>query len=494
MATIRQSSIDRGLEAYLVLVQQDARLEAEFEASISEFYPHGPPAGDPRETLLAARRHLEWFVLERHSPALLGVPSERWLERWEKALEVADDATASRALLDSFTGIFEVTEVRAGEGAWLRDLAGLGEYAVAEPESAELFEAEDLIVGRLFPIGDSLHHVSRAAGFFRNADLRSAIQRDLDEARASGVGNILHLSQRELESMFWGATAPARRDSDVVGEARRALAAGGLGEDTIERVLASLAASPWKPERLVHGAGDTLGDVLDELAFETDVNLERVRRTLLDAWPVLAGEGSPASPGSPESNGALQAQADSRLPDPRAALQAFEEGRAAGGDLDVLFNQLERELGLDGDASDDDDEQAPDFPGVVGAMVEEFLWELKQEGAAESAQRFGKLRDFGAFGAKIGVFEELSDKDLRRFATFWVLEHETLKDADEARDLVAGLAAFCAWADDAHGLELSAAVAPALEGLSTSLPRVVAANSLLAAPAIPDAGESLGEV
>ena len=110
----------------------------------------------------ALRRHFEWFLLERHSPALFGTPIERWADRW-RAIATPELARFERALQASFSGVFAVTDVRPGEGVWLRDIAGFGGYPLVEPEGAKVLEPDDLIVGRLFPLEGQLCLASPAA-------------------------------------------------------------------------------------------------------------------------------------------------------------------------------------------------------------------------------------------------------------------------------------------------------------------------------------------
>jgi hypothetical protein len=86
------------------------------------------------------------------------------------------------------------------------------------------------------------------------------------------------------------------------------------------------------------------------------------------------------------------------------------------------------------------------------------------------------------------LIEELDATTILRFATFWVLEYDELANAEEARDLVTSLEAFCRWAETAHGLEL----APVREPIATlheSLPRIWRANRERARAASEEPGE-----
>jgi hypothetical protein len=159
--------LDAGIDAYHALIRRDPALAAELEGSVAEFFRGAPPTGSPAAALLSARRHLEWFVFERHSPRLFGTPLERLLEEWRGAAR-DPEPELERALLQSITGVFEVSDVRRGEGAWLRDLTGFGEHPLGDPALAERLVLGDLLVGRLFPVEDGLFAASRAAGVFRS--------------------------------------------------------------------------------------------------------------------------------------------------------------------------------------------------------------------------------------------------------------------------------------------------------------------------------------
>ena len=482
--------IDGALSALGARVREDPVLTRELETSTADFFGGPPPSGTVQEAYLAARRHLEWFLLERHSPALYGVPVERLGDRW--CQDLGDDEQAIEfavtSLRGSFSGVFEVAELAPQGGGssagvcWVRDLAGLGTFALTP--TAHPVAVGDLLVGRLFPLPDGSHELSLAGALFRESSLREALEIDLARAREGGGPSVLRLSQLELERLFWGADAP-RSEGDPIGAARRFLEDGGLEPAEVERVLALLAAQPLRPDRLVYGAGDVLGEILDELAFETELDLEQARRLLQLAWGAL----SPQAPSS--------AAREEPAPDVREALAAFERGRAAGRDLEQLFSDLERDLALaPGSArdeemgeSEEEGDPAPEFPGVVGAMVDEFLWEVEREGSGDAARRFACLRSLGEYGSGLGSFEELGAGQLLRFTTFWIHEHGTLGGKRDARQLLDALEAFSRWADEAHHLELRRDFGPTLVSLRGTLPRIAELNRLLPPPPEDATGE-----
>ena len=476
-----QNRVEEGLRHFTGLVLGDPHLRAEFEASVVEFFGGPLPEGGARETYAAARRHIEWFLLERHSPALFKVPVEALVHAWRKQVQ-EDVRELEKAFLDSFTGVFRVTSVTEDGGIWLRDLAGFGEHPVSDaPVTAGHLEEDDLVVGRLFPIPESGCHLSRAAAVFRDENLFAAVKRDLERVRTErGSGRVLHISQRELEVMFWHSPrhTDVREHEEPIEAARRFLADGGLASAEIDALFSRLNREPFDGKKFAHGAGDALGEILDTFAFETDIDLTRAREILTLAWAALA-EPQPR----PSASRALGERAElGAAQGPRGAVEAFEAGRQAGQDLEGLFQALERDLGLEGESEDDEQQTpAPDFPGVISAMVEEFLWEIREvRSDPDLCARYEILRALGRFGAGIGVFESLSAKDLLHFTAFWLAERGEVRDAETAHRLLEALDAFCEWAESVHEVSLKTEFGATLEALRSSLPRIVEANARLA--------------
>lgn len=461
-------------------------LAREFVNSQVHFFAARDGASIARDTL-SHRRHLEWFLLERASESESGVPLELLVHERAQSPDPEDVErdTVLAALLGSLASIFEVTSVVDGEGLWVRDLAGGGEYVLTEPELSGRLQLEDLVVGRIFPVGDSLHRVSNAAGFFRDERLSNAVRKDLERARAARTGS-LRLSQLELEKMFLGSTA-GREEEDAWVKAREYLGKCGVAPERVEHVHAVLRAQPYDPENLVAGAADGLGTALTELAFEGGVDLEAARVLLLAAWVQLS---------RPVEQNAVRTREPRRSADGgvdvAAAMKAFDEGRAEGRDLEQLFDELERDLGID---EDDNEEEAiaPDFPGVVGAMVEEYLWELEQEQGPEAAAAHAVLRRFAEYGADIGLFESLSVRELLVFGAVWLPEVGGLEGPEDARATLEALRDFCRWCETAQSVPLAQAFESGPSGMLESLPRVMAVNRAREGGVAPDEG-SLHEV
>ena len=461
------NDIERTLALLAQTVLALPGLELEFETSRREYFLNGAPPEGNDETPRALRRHREWFLLERPSNALGGVPVEWVLHRLEDldAPELEEDAL--RGLLASRCSVFQVTGVAEGEGVWVRDLAAMGEYPLNEPEGSLALSADDVVVGRLFAIGESLYRVSPAAGVFRSGKLLRALLADFEHLRQQRRG-VLRLTQGELEAMFWRRVEP--EVADPLEKARTALSNAGLEDARIERIFAELRRAPLTGAPLILGVDDALAAVLEELAFDTQVDLELARRVLQEAWLVLSRPDGGIVPDEEERASAANAQ---------AAIEAFDRGRREGRDLETLFRELERDLEIESDTYDPDGidgAPAPDFPGVVAAMVEEFLWETGRVRGEAASREVAMVRAFGDFGADYGVFENLGGRELVLFAAVWLPERKLLKTPDEARRMLAALRAFCAWSQENQDVALLDAYDREVATLERSLPRLVEAQ------------------
>jgi hypothetical protein len=455
------------LALFQALIAESAGLAEEFAASRLQFFgPLGERAAKSEdERLRATRRHLEWFVLERPCEVLGGAPVEalraEWMERADPVQRECYDA-----LLGSRAGLFEVLEITPGEGFLLNDLGGGGRLAVPYSGAEIELAPGDLAVGRVFPLPGGSTHLSYAAGFYRDPALLAAVRSDMERSRAE-VRGMVHVGQLDLEQMFHSAHGTLRPEDLALQE----LVTAGLSAAQAQALLTELDPRASREE-----FGALVSELLDSVAFDTDADLDVVRRTLLALHATTSDEPAPAAAArateSPQRSGPTEG-----APDVATALAEFERRRAQGGDLDQLFDELEHDLGLEAVPGEDDPGEAPDFPGVVGAMVEEFLWETGRTDPATAERLAAPLRLFGTYGAPLGVFEDLSGRELLDFAARWCLEEGALDGAPAARELLAALEAFSAWCAAGHGLDLREGYETSLTDLGRSLPRMAALRS-----------------
>jgi hypothetical protein len=230
----------------------------------------------------------------------------------------------------------------------------------------------------------------------------------------------------------------------------------GLDEESVARLLRLVRNEARK------GHPQAVTELLNRLAFDTDVDLVAAQCILVDLWQA-------------ERRSARVETREASVGDAEAALASFDRGRAEGQDLEKLFRKLERDLGVDDDEDEEDAEDVvPDFPGVIGAMVEEFLWDVERERGDETAQRWSGLRRLGEYGRDIGLFEELAPAHLLDFAGRWLLDEAAGIGTDELCYLLEGLTAFLRWCEESHALPLWTAFGPQLEQLAPELPRLLA--------------------
>ena len=473
MVQSRTDPIDACFDALERAVERDPALSRGLEASREEFTGGNGAPADPAEAALAKRRLLEWFLLEKEHSGADEAQIAALIDRCAGSRGKRTEDVA-RALAGSHASVFEVAEVEAGGHVKLWDLAGLFECTAIEPHGSGLLERGDLIAGRVFPTSGATYRVSRAAVVWRNPRLLAAIRADLERARsagASGRKGTLRLRQSDLEAMFHARAMESAADAPeatggAVPAARAMLADAGVAGEEIDVIFRALSAE--KPGEgdlvpgLIAGGRDALARILDELAFETSIDLEAARRSLGAAW---------------EEMHRPRATLPARTADVASAVAEFDRKRSAGASLDETFRDLERDLGLaDEPGDDEEDTPAPDFPGVVGAIVEEFLWDEERERGAEIARRDAILRSLGRFGAAIGVFEDLTARELKAFACHWVLEEREITDAEGAERLLEALERFTAWAQETQEAPLHESFAPVGAALRSSLPRLAEAN------------------
>jgi len=469
-------------------------LDHEFRDDLHDF--GSPGTGDSE--MQRQSRHLEWFLLERSSEALGAIPLERFFDGLDEG-QVSSAAELYASLRGSRTGVFRVARIVDDDGLLLDDLLGRGQYAVPEAALASELQPGDLIVGRLFP--EDLGHdgektlwgLSSAASTLRNAKLREALERDLEAMRSRARGP-LRMTQHDIEEMFFCSQvrveetreAPAAKDlAEAELAARELFTSAGIEPPRATEFLATIANNPLPETDVALGADDPLGWVLDELAFETNIDLARARLTLSNYWHAKSAEATEpvAEVGEAEGPNDLAA----------AALSRFDAGREAGRDLDSLFATLETELGIEGDgpaiagipneALEDgiDGDPAPDFPGVLGALMQEFLWDGARMAGIEVdafAQQHRDLELFVQFARFLGNADDLSSNHLELFLGRWIWEEGRLKRGGySAVGVLQSTRVFCAWLADGHSNEVLSEVGDFLQSIDEDAARLQELNA-----------------
>ncbi len=475
-----QLALRSGLEVLQELTLKQESLRKEWQDAWAQFSQEGHPFEKAQlQGSSACGRFREWFLLERHSPALLGTPMDRLLEEWRGS---HPDFTehVEPLLQSSFTGIFEVGDLVQDQGAWLRDITGFGEFALQEQRGAPSLQTGDLLVGRLFPIPGSLHVASGSAVWLRSPDLSQALERDLNRLYGEGA-KILRLAAPELEAMFFHRTSPHNKaeraqteDSDKLArdsitEAQEFLTLAGWSSTDIRSWFDAIRKTPLDPKALSAGPDDPVGHALEQFAFETKVDLSEARRILTQAWMAVHHKPTAAS-NRPDTEQSSE--------EARAAVDRFAAAQAAGGDMELHFQELEKSLGLPTTNDDEDPGMAPDFPGVVGAMVAEFQWDLERQGKTNPGC-IRHLEPFADYNRSVGAFEDLSRREVLTFCCFWTLEQGVFPGATEAQETVQALEQFTRWAQEEHEMPLFEECESLLAELRSDLPRIVELNKRL---------------
>lgn len=446
---------------------RDPHVGPEMQRARRDFFPAGSPSepAAPGAADAAELRFREWFTLERESEVLGAVPAS-----------ISTMAGDAGEWLDSVAGLWLVQDVtpRTVEA---RDLQDGQSIDLSAPPGA--LRAGDLVVGRLFAEGAGRWTPSSAAAVFRpGGDLAQAFLRDLQRLELDR-----RLQQIELEHLllrrpdFRAATTAA----DPESSAEPAAPLEHLEAD-LDRLLASSgsehsASSISQQLAMSVRPGPVIGPLLDELAFDTEVDLDAARQLLLGIWNAHHRGGSGATAGAPAT--APGESLGERL------VRTLDEGLAQKRDVADLFAQLERMAGiepepdddsdaepaadddaatLDGDPfhdedaageQDDDGDDVPDSDGEadsdaagnLSALIEEYLWETGREQDPQA----NLLRLFAAMQANAAMphrdLEEITSSDVMRLLLHVYLAAPPTARASHVLGTFEQLRAFYEWAE-----------------------------------------------
>ncbi len=347
-------------------VTRSSELEREWQAAFEEF----PQRGDSGALL----RFREWFLLERPAECLGSSPVQAW------APPDLEEGSAWFRLLDNVFGIFRVEQK---DGSVLLEDLWSGQALLWKPEQAlPALGPEALAVGR-FVLGEGGWHEPLPGVFLIAAEgLIDALERDLNALRVENPRG--RLSQRECELLFqsWMGEPEAEASPAPDPEASRARLADLLRDQPgwdLDRAEGLLAA----------GGQSAL---LDELAFDSGVDLEQARRLILElaaAWTEASPDPGAVSPhpGGPVPEGSDPSDLAGELEPGEAeqALRRFDEARATGKPVEESFRQLESDLGLAAGSSEEQADPEPVGPVQrtgLGDLVEVYRWERQAGGTA----------------------------------------------------------------------------------------------------------------
>lgn len=364
-------------------ISKQPRLQAELQRARRQFFGddmHG--AGNDA----AEHRFAEWFLMERESEALGVVP-----------VTIPPYASDIEPLEGSLAGLFLVESV--GDTVIATDMQDQQVIELAEPGTLKV---GDLLVGRLYPVSGERWAPSAATPALRpGRELAKAFAADLVKLE---LGR--RLLQIELEHLLLrehGGTSVSLGGGSAEESAAAVLVVApdtplehleadleqlmlAVGEEISVTDISEQLARTQSP-------GGVMGPLLDQLAFDTDVDLDSMRRVLLEIWnahhagQVRSTEEAGSSSGPPGET--LGEQLVRRL----------DEGIGEKEDVEELFKQMEGIAGIEPSESDADGDDrntaivaevfdTGDTDGDAGdlaPLVAEFHWEHGNNDPQQSA-------------------------------------------------------------------------------------------------------------
>lgn len=488
------SQAARAVTALAARLAKDGHLAAELQRARREFFLDGKAASAslPGAAEAAELRFQEWFTLERESEVLGAVPAT--------VPELGGDAAD---FVDSQAGLWLVQQVTPRTVA-ARDLQDGQTIDLNAPAGA--LEPGDLVVGRVFAEGAGRWTPSTAAAIFRPGnEIAQAFLRDMQR-----VGLERRLHQVELERLLlMRPTAPRASSVPAAAPAPEAAADEPLEhlEADLDRLLTGAgsehsAAAISQQLAMAVRPGPVLGPLLDELAFDTSVDLDAARELLLAIWNAhhrARGDDGDAPAAERAAPGETLGE---RL------VRTLDEGLAQKRDVEELFAQLERMAGIepdeaedddaDGDDEDDDEGDAwraggesddevdasdDDADGNVAALIEEYLWETgrTEDPAAADLRHFAQLQANAALPHR--DLEEITAADCMRLLLHVYLAAPPTERAARVRSTFEQLRGFYQWAVEVQEMDVGTVLDGCRGALIDQVDRLQAACVALSTPA-----------
>ena len=210
-------------------------------------------------------------------------------------------------------------------------------------------------------------------------------------------------------------------------------------------------------------AGAVIGPLMDQLAFDTNIDLDQLRALLLDIWNARTADKHRADQPHGEPIAEVPEQATPGQTDLAEGLGAalarrIEEGRAKNEDMESVFKDVAELLGEDIDEelvdddspteveADEDADKVVPFDGDLEPLIQEFMWETECGGGHEE-EVLGRLlaqqRDAPVPNLQL---EFLTSTDLLRMVLRVYLESRPDQRLELVQREFAVLDEFCRWA------------------------------------------------
>lgn len=465
----------RRVSKLLDRAESDRGLSAEMARARREFFGADRPGYvDPKSRLAmdaAALRFAEWFVIERQSEVL-----------GNSLLETHGDPSEDRMLFESRVGVFLVEN--AGAECVVRDLEG--NEALQLVVGPSQLGAGDVLVGRLFPRTDGSFEPSDAVALLpRSPQLALAFQRDakrLELGRRLDQAEIEHVVFRQWAA--FSATAElSPEDTEELplehleAELQSALDAADVGDDYSATAISAALVSAGE------NAGTVVSEVLDNLAYDTDVDLDRARELIVRMRNVIAAGGGskPLPPPAPRAADTAPRRFEERVGEHlgQRLARRIEEGLGSAEGVDAIFADVERMLGESIEEPDEDgaNESALD-DGDLEPLIAEYAWEHDLD-----ASQSDRLLQLVAAQREAPVprlcVEYLDASDWQRwFLAGWLDAAPTARAATIRRDFELATR-FLDWLVAEHTIDVRDRLSATRDTLLASADRLQKATSLL---------------
>ncbi|MGC6487732.1 MAG: hypothetical protein ACON4Z_08825 [Planctomycetota bacterium] len=433
------------------------RLRAELQRARRQFFGD---AASAQADDAAEHRFAEWFLFERESESLGAVPAQ-----------VAPYAERAQELEDSIAGLFLVETV--GDSVNARDVQS-GE--IVELDDKRSLQVGDLLVGRLYPAAQERWSASAATPALRpGRELADAVLRDLEQLEVSR-----RLQQIELEHLLLrqhGATAeavlpgpppePLAPLEHLEADLQQLLQRAG-GRHEAEHISQQLAAAP-RP-------GPLVGPLLDQLAFDTDVDLDHARRLLLEIWNAHHAGRAPERAAEEGVRGGPPGETLGEK-----LVRTLDEGLSDRQDVEQVFSQLEQLAGIEPEEEEEDADAAAALvqrlaeapsgalaggddvdAGDLAPLVTEYHWETGTADADASALQLWVELQRNA-PVPTTQLEAISAQDVMRLLLHVYLRSAPDERAAQVREAFDELTRFYDWLTVTQEMDLRA-VLRACEG------------------------------
>jgi len=260
-------------------------LQAEARAAAKEFFGGEPLTGSEMEIAQASGRMMEWFVFDRVVKRTGKVPFEMWLEAMGDRLS-EEERAVYEGYRDNVYSMFEILEVRRGEGLTLRDHFTEKIYEVREKRGTYQVRKGETLIGRVLPAGDA-YELSGVT-----LRLPHQLTQDLKQVFPQGIDTGERLDPLTVEQILFGRKPPRERRPSRPSRLPPGLNIPADLEEQVAQELEQRTAGQLTLAELrlkIQGTDDFmvfLQWAMDRLVRESDSDrkIERLLDLLLKLW------------------------------------------------------------------------------------------------------------------------------------------------------------------------------------------------------------------